>query len=269
MNTMQYTKISQSLLKELFNFKVREQCGLKIVAKYFAHFKEEPTPAMQMGNWFEFMATKQLPRDGETPEPERLKNGDFSAPYRKMEKQLTNYEKIIEQYGITIEQTGYDFKNHPKASGIADIIANWDNEKVIIDIKTTAHIDNRWEKYGWGDEKFENPDSPDTQHLTIQAVQYKLLAKYEWGIDNIPFYFFVFSTTDENACKIFKVEVNPDLLEAHDKQIEQAYEFFNYKFIMKSSSDLAIPQMSRCATCFLNKVCTKKIDVPIIKTIYV
>lgn len=266
---MQYTKISQSLLKELFNFKVREQCGLKIVAKYIGHMKEEPTPAMEMGNWFEFKATDQLPRDGHEPQPETLKNGDLSAPYRRLEKQLENYHRIIEQYGIQIEQTGYDFKNHPKASGIADIIANWDNKQVIIDIKTTAHIDNRWEKYGWGDEKFENPDSPEAQHLTIQAVQYKLLAKYEWGIADMPFYFFVFSTTDENACKIFKVEVNPDLIDTHEKQIEQAYDYFNTKFIWKQSSELAIPQMSRCASCFLKEQCTEKIEVPLIKTIQV
>jgi hypothetical protein len=224
---------------------------------------------MDMGNWFEWKATGQLPRNGEEPKAETLKSGELSVGYRRLEKQLEHYHNIIKAYGIEIIETGYSFDKHPTANGIADIIGMWDGKKVIIDIKTTGQIDNRWEKYGWGDEKFENPDSPDTQHLTIQAVQYKLLAKYEWGIDNIPFYFFVFSTTDENACKIFKVEVNPDLLEAHDKQIEQAYEFFNYKFIMKSSSDLAIPQMSRCATCFLNKDCTEKIDVPIIKTIYV
>ena len=48
-------------------------------------------------------------------------------------------------------------------------------DKVIIDIKTTGQIDNRWEKFGWGDEKFENPDSPEAQHLTITVILLKHL----------------------------------------------------------------------------------------------
>lgn len=269
MNTMKDTKISQSLMKELYNFKLRQECGIKILAKYVDGFKEEPTDAMRMGNWFEFEATKQLPRSGEVPIPDTLKSGELSAPYRKLQVQLKNFEKIMDAYEIKVIGTGYDFQNNPKASGILDILAEWDGQKVIIDIKTTAHIDNRWEKFGWGDEKFENPDSPEAQFLTIQAVQYKLLAKTEWGIEDIPFYFFVFSTTDENAVKIFKVEVNPDAIVKHEEQLSKAYEYFNRKFKMMSEEELAIPEMKRCANCFLNEKCKMKINVPLIKTIQV
>jgi hypothetical protein len=269
MEQMKDKKISQSLLKELFDFKIKAQCGIKIVAKYVHNMQEEGTPAMEMGNWFEYQCTKQLPRDGHTPIADTLKSGELSAPYRKLEKQVENYERIIKAYDIDVLETGYVFEKHPKASGIADIIAQWDGRKVIIDAKTTAHIDNRWEKYGWGDEKFENPDSVESQHLTIQAVQYKLLAKYEWGIEDMPFYFFVFSTTDEYSCKIFEVEVNPDRLDMHDEQISKAYEYFNRSFQFKTESELANPEMKRCATCFLKENCSEKIDVPIIKTIQV
>jgi hypothetical protein len=269
MEQMKDKKISQSLLKELFDFKIKEQCGIKIVAKYVANIQEEPTDAMRMGNWFEYKCTKQLPRNGEEPLPDTIKSGDLTAPYRRLEKQIENYERIMDAYEIKVLDTGYVFEKHPKASGIADIIAEWDGQKVIIDTKTTAHINNRWEKYGWGDEKFENPDSVEAQHLTIQAVQYKLLAKYEWGIEDIPFYFFVFSTTDEYSCKIFKVDVNPDRLQMQDEQISKAYEYFNKSFIFKTESELANPTMERCATCFLKEKCSEKINVPLIKTIQV
>ena len=257
------------MLKDIYNFKLREECGLRIKAKYVLGMKEEPTDAMRMGNWFEYKATEQLPRDGQEPIPDTLKSGDLSAPYRKLENQLLNYKKIMERYDIKIVDTGFSFNANDKSTGILDILADWDGERVIIDIKTTAHIDNRWEKYGWGDEKFENADHPDTQHLTIQAVQYKLLARYEWGIWNIPFYFFVFSTTDENAVKIFKVEVSDDTIETHEKQIQSAYNYFNTKFKNLTEEELAIPNMSRCAECFLSDKCKQKIDVPLIKTIYV
>lgn len=266
---MKVTKISQSLLKELFSYKIGEQCGLKIVAKYIANKSEESSPQMDMGNWFEYKATGQLPRSGKEPLPETLKSGELSVGYRRLEKQLTHYHRILESYGIEILETGKSFDSHPFANGIADIIGMWDGKKVIIDIKTTAQIDNRWEKFGWGDEKFENPDSPEAQHLTIQAVQYKMLAKQEWGIEDMPFYFFVFSTTDENHAKIFEVEVNPDRLIAHEEQVKQAYDYFNKSFIWKTSEDLARPQMKRCLECFVKDECPMKIDVPLIKKIQV
>ena len=203
---MKDIKISQSLLKSLFNFKQGKECGIRIYEHYVNGMEYESSDAMNMGNWFEYQCTNQLPRSGVMPMPETLKNGDLAIAYRRMLTQVDNYRKIIETYGINILETGTSFKNQ-FGSGIIDILAEWDGEKVIIDLKTTARIDDKWSEFGWGDEKFEYQDSPSAQYLTIQAVQYKLLAREEWGIPNIPFYFFVFSTTDEDAIKIFKVLV--------------------------------------------------------------
>ena len=79
MNYMKVTKISQSLLKELFSYKIGEQCGLKIVAKYIANKSEESSPQMDMGNWFEYKATGQLPRSGKEPIAETLKSGELTV----------------------------------------------------------------------------------------------------------------------------------------------------------------------------------------------
>jgi len=264
---MKNTKISQSLLKNLYNFKQGTECGIKIKAHYLYGMEYESSDAMDLGNWFEYKATGQLPRNGVEPLPETLKNGDLSVSYRRMMKQLENYHKILEMYQIKILETGYHF-NHPIGSGIADIIAEWNGQKCIIDIKTTGKIDDKWSEYGWGDEKFEYVDSPNTQNLTIQAVQYKLLAREEWGID-VPFYFFVFSTTDEDAVKIFKVEVDPERIEKHLEQIKTVHNFFNNVFVNKTDEELAFPELKRCKQCPLKPNCKHFVEVPLIKTIQV
>ena len=265
---MKDTKISQSLLKTLFNFKKGNECGIRIYEHYVNGMEYESSDAMNMGNWFEYQCTNQLPRSGDLPMPETLKNGDLAIGYRRMLTQVENYKKILETYDIKILETGTSFKNE-YASGIIDILAEWDGEKVIIDLKTTARIDDKWSDFGWGDEKFEYQDSPSAQYLTIQAVQYKLLAREEWGIPNIPFYFFVFSTTDENAVKIFKVLVDDDRLDAHYEQIKSAYNYFNNIFTKKPMSELAFGELKRCKSCQLNPTCQFKVEVPLIKTIQV
>jgi hypothetical protein len=107
------------------------------------------------------------------------------------------------------------------------------------------------------------------QFLTIQAVQYKVLAREEWGDDDVDFYFFVFSTTDENAMKIFKVDVDVDRLDVHKQQLDSAYSYVNQKFINQSEEELALPNLKRCQECLLNKNCKHQIDVPLVKTIQV
>jgi hypothetical protein len=185
-----------------------------------------------------------------------------------MEIQIENFKRIIQRYEIQIDETGYVF-NHDKYSGITDINATWDDERCIIDVKSTGKIDDKWSEFGWHEDKFENPDNPIAQYLTIQAVQYKLLAREEWGVPNIPFYFFVFSTTDENSVKIYKVEVDEDRLDKHQEQLDVAYHYFNNVFVHKTKEELAFPNLKRCNECPLNQTCNQKIDVPLVKTIQV
>lgn len=264
---MKINKISQSLMKALFNYRNNSECGIRIYERYVNGTELETSDAMNMGNWFEYQCTKQLPRNGQMPEPERLKNGDLSSAYRKLDKQISRYHEIIEQYGISILHTGYVFDNDEYGTGIADIIAEWNGKKCIIDIKTTSKIDDKWSEYGWGDEKFEYVDSPNTQNLTIQAVQYKLLALSDFG--ECDFYFFVFSVNEEDSAKIFKVLVDEAVIEKHRENIRQAYNYFNNTFVNKTPTELAVPELKRCQQCQLKKNCSFAINVPLIKEIQV
>ena len=267
-DTIKKVKVSQSLLKALYNFKKGEECGIKIYEQYVNGLETPASDAMDLGNWFEYQCTGQIPRSGIVPVAKTLKGGGLPAEYRRMEVQVENFKRIIDRYEIQIDETGYVF-NHDKYSGITDINATWDDERCIIDVKSTGKIDDKWSEFGWHEEKFENPDNPMAQYLTIQAVQYKLLAREEWGIPNIPFYFFVFSTTDENSVKIYKVEVDDDRLDKHQEQLDVAYHYFNNVFVHKTKEELAFPNLKRCNECPLNQTCNQKIDVPLVKTIQV
>ena len=202
-------KLSQSLVKELYKYKLKEECGLRVEAKYVTKSVDFPSSeAQELGNYFEFKATGQLPRDGHTPEPILLKTGKPSIDYQRMDAQVENFKRIMKRLNFSVEQTGFTFTN-PKYSGIADIIAHDNNiktkvankKRIIIDLKTSGLLHDKWSEYGWADESIEEKDG-----LMIQAIHYKLLAKYEWGIEDIPFYFIIFSSKNDWEYKIFKVK---------------------------------------------------------------
>ena len=73
MATSKLPLMSQSLYKELADYKMKLSCGLQIKAKYFDGIEFPSTDPQHLGNWFEYQATGQLPRNGEIPLPKRLK----------------------------------------------------------------------------------------------------------------------------------------------------------------------------------------------------
>ena len=252
-------KISQSLLKTLFAYKNDEECGVVVKAKYVDGIQFPSTDAMDLGNYFEYICTGSLPRDGHTPTIKILKSGKMSVDYARMNKQKENFDRIMSYYGFTIEETNYSFssKNY---SGIADIIARRNGERCIIDCKTSGLINDKWSDFGWEESSMEYKDK-----LLVQAVQYKMLAKEEWAIKNIPFYFFVFSTKNETECKIYEVICDEATLITHATNINEARKFFESE---NKKGWKAKPDMKRCSQCPLATDCQYYTNVPAINTIY-
>ena len=155
-------KLSQSLVKSLYNYKIGEECGLKIEASYINGINFPATEVQELGNYFEYICTNQLPRDGHTPVAKLLKTGKPTTSYLRMDKQKENYLNIMKSYNLKVEKTGFVFTN-PKYSGIADIIAldknikskDKNKQRVIIDIKTSGLINDKWSPYGWANESIE------------------------------------------------------------------------------------------------------------------
>ena len=100
-------KLSQSLMKILFKYKIKEECGLVLKAKYIDNISFPSSPAMDLGNYFEYICTGALTRDGKTPEPVLLKSGKLSTPYARMEKQKETFDEIMKTYDLEVKHKGY------------------------------------------------------------------------------------------------------------------------------------------------------------------
>ena len=263
---MNKIKISQSLMKSYVDYLNEKECGLLFDAKYIKKDPDsqgEPSDAMKAGIYFEYLCTGALPRNGIAPEPEYVYKGKpnqkLSAPYERVVESAENFKKIIAHYNIEILSVGLVLQDDLK-NGVIDIEANWDGRKVFIDLKYSGLIDDKWSEMGWDIESLHMKDS-----LMIQGVHYKLLAKDVLGIDDIPFYYFVFSSQDPNNIKIIEQQVEESKTQAHIVAIQN--------ILGKIDKDIqngfkAYPSMSKCSKCPINFKCESKIDYPLINTIY-
>ena len=255
--------ISQSLLKALTKYAEKKECGLKIEALYIDKVKGTTTPAQALGNWFEYKCTGALPAyHPEVPEPKVLKSGKLSVAYERMLNQVENYKQAITHYKVTDLKDGVSL-NWGNITGTADIIAKVDGKPSIIDIKTTALFDNKWEEFGWNTEHLAGEFRPKL-NLLLQALHYKWLYKNIYGED-ADFYFWVFSTTNQNDFKIIKVNIEDELYEEHANDIRAALNFLMHNI---KTGFRAIPEISRCAKCFLSESCTSKIEVPVVSEVW-
>ena len=251
-------KISQSLMKSLYAYSQEKKCGKQIYAQYFDNVKFPSSAAMDLGNYLEYICTGSLARDGSTPIAETTKKGEPTSKYKIVNEQKNNYNRIIKQYGFKVLSIDHHFKSD-KYSGIADIIAEKDGQKVIIDVKSTGLIEDKWSDFGWHDDFVYKNDN-----LMIQAKHYKMLALEEWDIFNIPFYFFVFSTTNSTDCKVFKIDCSYETLEQHKINSLGAIEMLEKTLEVGFKS---YPNYKECSKCPIKDTCEDFTEIPIIKSI--
>jgi len=267
---MSKVKISQSLMKNYVDYLNGKECGLILKAKYIDKDPEaqsEPSEAMELGIYFEYLCTGALPKSGEVPEPQIVYKGTpkekLSEPYSRVVESAKNFKKIIEHYGIKIINKGLSIDaevNDTPISGVVDIEAEWDGNRVFIDTKYSGLIDDKWNEMGWDLESLHMKDS-----LMIQGVHYKILAEKKYGIDDIPFYYFVFSSKDPNNIKIIKQEVDESKRQSHIVAIGNISN--------KIENDLkygfkAYPSLSRCSKCPIAHKCSSKVDFPLVDEIF-
>jgi hypothetical protein len=268
LNLPKIPKISQSFVKSLYKYKQKEECGLKIQAQYVEGTSFPSSDVQELENYFEYIATGQLPRDNHVPEPKLLKNGNPAIDYARMDAQKQNFLTIMKRLKFEVEETGFVFTN-PKYSGIADIIALdknvkskvKNNQRIIIELKTSGLLDNKLNPLGWADESIE-----EKWDLLIQAIHYKMLAKYEWGIEDIPFYFMVFSNKNDWEYKIFKINVDEATKQQH---LANLMNIEAYRDEIMKVGFKAYPDYKRCRDCPLAITCKDSVDVPSITEVYI
>ena len=267
---MNVPKISQSLMKNYVDYLNEKECGLFFKANYIdkdPDAQKEPTDAMKIGIFFEYLCTGALPRSGETPTPEMVYKGKanekLSAPYERAVESAETFKHIIEHYGIDIKEVGMTLQaevNGIQINGIVDIYAEWDGVPVFIDLKYSGLINDKWSDMGWDIDSLHMKDS-----LMIQGVHYKLLAEKCLGIYDIPFYYFVFSSQDVNDIKIIKQEVDESKKQSHVVAINnimgKLQNDINYGF-------KPYPSLKKCSSCPISNKCSSKVDYPLIEEVF-
>ena len=145
-------------------------------------------------------------------------------------------------------------------NGILDILAEWDGKKVIIDLKYSGLIDDKWNELGWETESLPMKDS-----LMIQGVHYKILAKDILGIEDIPFYYFIFNSKDPTDMKIIKQNVDGDKFFFHRTAIQQVKDQIEKEIY---NGFKAYPDYRKCKDCPLNEKCKVKAEAPLITEVF-
>jgi hypothetical protein len=246
-------KISQSLIKAYSDYTSQKLCGDVFKRKYIdKDLIEDPTDAMKKGMYFEYLCTGQLPKNGVVPQPELTAKGELTAEYKRVKTQAENFHKYLLKMKIQIIDTGKHFEKNG-LEGTTDIIALWNKEEIVIDLKLSGLLYDKWADFGWAIDSLQYKEK-----LMIQAVQYEYLT-------GLPFYFFVFSSTNEDDCELIRVEIDKEVFTRHLLQIDK----------IKSMIELDLnfgfnnyPELVRCKKCPLFSECTNKTEVPLIKTVH-
>jgi hypothetical protein len=259
--------LSQSLLKayvDYYDDNVKG-CGLKIRKQYFEKLPTPSSEAAKLGIYFEYKATDYVREGDPIPKPKMVYAGTskekFAVDYERAAESADLFKEIVKKHNIEILKIG-EYMSHDGSSGISDIRAKWKGEECIIDLKYSALIDDKWNEYGWHTESLVYKSKQ-----LLQPIHYKYLIKKTMGIEDIPFYYFIFSSKDPKKAKIIKTNIQPEHIQLHEDVFVpkmKSYIDFHYNNPEKLE---ARPNYIRCLECPFYDTCDKKTDVPLIEQI--
>lgn len=290
-------KISQSLLKGLLNYRKGNECGLLFQEKYLKGRYDlfPPSDVQNVGAWFEYIATGSVPKNGEVPKPEYMArkkdekgNPELATAYKLMKSHIENFKKMMAVYGFEIIRVGEDIKVlYPNSverfgvevwlTGTLDIraIATRDiytidknrfrilvakkGQEVIIDLKTTGLLDDKWNDYGW---ELENLDNK--VNLVTQPIHYKYIELLKTGVEP-PFIFMLYSSKNPNDARIIDFKVDESAFTEHENFIDAGVlNLLNYQ----EKGFKPLPSLLKCSECPLKEDCEYRAIVPPISVFY-
>ena len=265
---MQKPNLSQSLLKAYLEYydDIERGCGLALHKQYFQKLPTPQSDTQKLGIYFEYLCTGYLREGDPIPEPEMVYKGTpkekMAADYERATKSAELFKKMINEHNIKIIKYG-EYMFHNGVSGISDIRADWNGEECIIDIKYTSLFDDKFNEYGWHTESLVYKSK-----LLLQPTHYKYLMREIKGVENIPFYFFIFSAKDPEKAKIIKVNIQEEHINLHGSiTIPKMLKYVDYHSKHPEALE-ARPSYLRCKECSFVDNCDKKTIIPLIEEIH-
>jgi hypothetical protein len=151
--------ISQSLMKSLQKYFLKEECGLILKAMYVENKDLFKSDAMLLGQYFEYIATGQLPKFGNVPKAKKVSEGTpkekLAEPYQRAYQSALYCKVLIQKMDIDVLSTGETLEFND-AKGTLDIKARWNGRLCIIDLKYSGLLDNKWDEDTITEIKFED-----------------------------------------------------------------------------------------------------------------
>ena len=265
---MQKPNLSQSLLKGYLEYydEVEKGCGLALYKRYFQKLPTPQSDTQKLGVYFEYLCTGYLREGDPIPEPEMVYKGTakekMAAEYERATKSAELYKKMIEEHNIEIIKYG-EYMLHDGVSGISDIRARWRGEECIIDLKYTSLFDDKFNEYGWHTESLVYKSK-----LLLQPIHYKYLARQIMGVENMPFYFFIFSAKDPEKAKIIQVNIQEEHVNLHGTvTVPKMLKYVDYHYKHPEALE-ARPSYLKCKECPFIDNCDKKTTIPLIEEIH-
>ena len=261
--------ISQSLMKELNDYRLGKSCGRVFVEKYinkrFDIFL--PTKVMQLGNFFEYKCIGATTKTNNIPQPDYLKDGKtLTEPYKKAMSQVDNFKNFIAYYGIeitsvqekwvidglegTLDFIGLATRDIKDKDGNVVISKG---EKFICDIKFSGMINDAYSEFGWNTSRLS-----EKERLILQPIHYKFLSKLKYGIE-YKFLFLIFSSTNEYEYKSILFNTTEEDMELHKTFIATTAAWMKH-YLKKGFKE--VPEYMRCKDCPLKVNCKSYMAIP-------
>lgn len=260
--------ISQSLMKELNDYRLGKACGLVFVEKYinkrFDLFKG--SQVMALGNFFEFLCIGANTKTGEEPQADRTGKGELTAAYKRMETQAENFKNFIAYHGIkvtrvqekwivdglegTVDFIGLATRDIKDSKG--NILID-KGEEFIVDLKASGLISDKFSDFGWHEDRLS-----EKEKLILQPIHYKFLSKLKFGRE-YKFMFLIFSNTNDYEYKSLIFNVSEEDLELHKTFIATTAAWLKH-YLKKGFK--AVPEYMRCKECPLKTNCKSFMAIP-------
>ena len=255
-------KISVELTEWLHNYKLNKECGIKLKEKFFNGVPFESNDKMHLLSKFFIQSVLQSTYKGES---KVYLKSIFPNHYNKIQNivdsQIANFNHFLGLNKIEIEHKYFEFTN-PKFDGTIDIVA-LDNKiktivpskkRILIKLLFTNEFDSVW--------SFENVR--DNYGKQVEPLHHKMLANWEWGIDNIPFYYFIFSSKSEYEYRVIHIDSLSDTITHHYSIMSNVKEYLDNQIVLGFKPKATI---TNCSQCTIKETCKHKTEIPTIQTI--
>lgn len=240
--------ISQSFIKDMLAYRAGE-CGTYLEARNSGVIEMEPSDAMKLGVYFEYLVSGGLPRSGVVPEPVMTKTG-LAAAYQYATSQAERVKTYIKRMGWKIVEVAPFIQNGVIEGHLDCICEDKAGNRFVLDLKYSGLVTDRWSERGW---LFTESQ---TAYHAIQAVQYDLLT-------GLPFYYLVAESKQGGKVEVFYVDISDEARQRHAALVADAQEFEEMMAVGLEPR----PEVTKCESCPLYESCNYRAIYPTIKTI--